>query len=214
MAKVLVLGPPGSGKTSFVKRSCVPSYEFQDKYMRTHAVEYRQILQKVGEASIEYCLVDTPGNAEWGTHYSAGSLFNGVRVVLCFFDLSSGLSWESFTNRDRFANLNLQFDMNESKYSQINLIVVGAKSDQQSKVSDSNIVEFISTSAPQMDKNPKHTLIIDEKYFKCSAKTGEGVQEIIDYINFLIAKRSKLRNRRDTVVLTGGSANHKNECCT
>ena len=35
----------------------------------------------------------------YGTHYSAGAMFNGVRVVLSMFDLSSSKSWESMTYR-------------------------------------------------------------------------------------------------------------------
>jgi len=160
-------------------------------------------------------MVDTLGNVMWGTHYSAGAMFNGVRVVLCLFDLSVSRSWKDLKASDRYDNLRTEFTRRDSKFTQVNVIVVGAKSDKQHVVKDADVMEFIFELASQDQGEQKNCFVIDDNYFKCSAKTGQGMKEIMEYVASLIANHTHERTNRGTVPLIADSNTTKsqNSCC-
>lgn len=73
-----------------------------------------------------------------------------------------------------------QIDINN-----VDFIIVGAQSDREPKVAKEEVYDFIEeVSLPKNDANPSEQLRVfrlERGFFKCSAKTGYGVQEIIDF---------------------------------
>jgi len=216
--KVVLLGPPGAGKTSFFNRCTKPQSTFNKSHASTTLIDTQLFSQRVGEKVVDFYLVDTVGSSIFGESGTGGNVFVGVRIVLCLFNLNSKKSWDALVSSDRFDNLEYEIARRHGVMSRVDFIMVGAQCDLEQKVEVENIERFIESTTTKDETTEKINFFrLDRKYFKCSSKTGEGINEIMEFVAKTLAHDERPRRDSDgTINLTHSAALAKkdDECCT
>jgi GTPase SAR1 family protein len=122
--KVVLLGPPGAGKTSFFNRCTKPQYSFNKNHVSTTLIDTHLITQRVGDKVVDFYLVDTVGSSIFGESGTGGNVFVNVRMVLCLFNLNSKRSWDALVSSDRFDNLEYEIGRRNGIMSRVDFIMV------------------------------------------------------------------------------------------
>ncbi|EDR21539.1 hypothetical protein, conserved [Entamoeba dispar SAW760] len=151
--KVLIIGEPSVGKTAIMERYCED--KFHDELISTIGVDFNSKLVKVGDLTIKLQLWDTAGQERFRNVTS--SYYKGTQGCLVVYDVSDIESFNKITHW-------VQEYQNEQEIAFI--IIVGNKIDLPSKVTNEQ------AEAAAKEKGYQH--------MRCSAKTGEGVNEIFE----------------------------------
>jgi len=102
----------------------------------------------------------------------------------------------------------------------VDFLLVGNKSDLECKVNYEEIINFVEEELTpdyvDENQNPIKLFRLPKKYFTCSVLTGEGVEEIMQYIAEVISKDPptvKPSGGKPTIKLGEEKAEDKS-CCS
>eukprot|EP01088_Endostelium_zonatum_P017677 TRINITY_DN5338_c0_g1_i1.p1 TRINITY_DN5338_c0_g1~~TRINITY_DN5338_c0_g1_i1.p1 ORF type:complete len:203 (+),score=48.51 TRINITY_DN5338_c0_g1_i1:123-731(+) len=160
--KVIMLGEPNAGKTSTILRWALNSFESDRKEDRTLDQIVKDV--QIGEQTVELAVFDTAGQERF--RCLTGSFYRNARVALLVFDVS---------DKSSFDKLN-EWKEELAHYPDLSIVLVGNKIDLERQV----------TPDQGAKKKEEHSNIAH--YIECSAKTGQGVEEV-----FKAAAKSGLR---------------------
>ena len=158
--KILVIGSSKVGKSSLLKYEITNT--FSESYEVTLVLAHSVKSYNINEKKIKLQIWDTCGEESYNVGVVVQGLLNSTYCVFCVFSLDDE---NSFHNIDKSINE----IKNNKDIEQPIIILVGNKSDCQRKISESEISEYY-----------KNKNII--KYFETSAKTGENVHEMFEYV--------------------------------
>lgn len=150
--KVVVIGDSGSGKTSIVMRRAEGLYN--PRFVTTIGIDMRPII--TGEKKIY--LWDTAGQERFRS--IGRNFYRGSKAILVVFDLHNPESTDSLEYW--FESINSVCDDSTVK------VLVGAKKDLERIVPEGIGEEFAQRYGA--------------KYFECSSKRDEGIDEIFQFI--------------------------------
>ena len=136
------------------------------------------------------------------------SLFRNIHVCVFVFDLSNKLGLglyeiENFWFRE-FENAPKKFlilhdEKQAQQHKNIIRALVGSKCDLSQKIDDSEIIDCAKT--------------INAKYFKVSAKTGEGINELFDYLITTFCELKKQNENKNEIIKLGKNNEEKKKFC-
>eukprot|EP00026_Physarum_polycephalum_P015421 Phypoly_transcript_16097.p1 GENE.Phypoly_transcript_16097~~Phypoly_transcript_16097.p1 ORF type:complete len:106 (+),score=14.00 Phypoly_transcript_16097:536-853(+) len=102
--------------------------------------------------------------------------------------------------------------------SRVDFIMVGAQCDQEQRVDMEDIEQFIDETTTKDEGSEKINFFrLERKFFKCSSKTGEGINEILEYVAKTMANDQRPRREENdgTIRVTDQTAaKRQDECCT
>ena len=181
--KIIMIGPPSSGKTSFIRRYIDKS--FIDKYNVTVGLDFKSIKYQFGNKIINLQIWDTAGTEMFQS--IAVNYYRKSFAALLVFDVCNK---EYFEGLDYWVNTYREYNDYENK----NIYLIGNKIDlNKREISQNDIDNF-------MEKNHLN------KYFEASAKTGQNVDEIFNKVISDI--NANYKNRQKNI-----SLNEKNCMC-
>ena len=156
MAKVIIIGDSGVGKTNFITRFCEGS--FKESYVATIGVDFKIKSVSIEDKKYKLQIWDTAGQERFKNitqAYYKGS----AGIVLTF----------SITDRNSFQNIEKWMNQIENNAPQdVSKVIIGTKSD----LTSDRQVTFSEAQALAV----KHSI----SYVEVSSKTGENVKEAID----------------------------------
>jgi len=221
--KVILIGPPKAGKTSFFNKITIPGYTFDGTLSSTKATDIRNTQVKLANNKVvNLKIADTPGDSFFGASGTGGVAFTRVRIIVFLFDLNTSKSFESVTIRDRISNLEYEISKRHIDMKDVDFLMVGNKSDLESHVDQSEIITFVEEAlTPEyVDESGKPIKLfrLPKKYFSCSVKTGEGVEDIVQYIAQVVSKDPPPKGgNKSTIKLEGETKNTgesgESKCC-
>ena len=160
--KLLILGDASVGKTSLITRYCTK--EFQQVYITTIGIDKRRKNLNINNNQIKIIMWDTAGQERYRAINK--SFYKGTDGVVLAFDLNK---------KKTIININYWIGQlyKESNVENLGIVLVGTKKDL-----------FNINDSENVDKNEieeacnKYTI----KFFETSAKTGEGVKDMFEYL--------------------------------
>ena len=166
--KVCVMGEPGVGKTSLIKRFVYNI--FSDKYLETIGTNIYKKNLKSGDADVTFMVWDIMGNDSFRQLLST-SYFFGAHALIAVGDL---------TRKDTFELLDEWVKAAKSVMEEENVpvIMLANKSDLEWKV-DKEYLKKIASKIGSV------------KYMITSAKTGEHVNDAFQTIADMLTKKQK-----------------------
>eukprot|EP01129_Flabellula_baltica_P017586 TRINITY_DN978_c0_g1_i1.p1 TRINITY_DN978_c0_g1~~TRINITY_DN978_c0_g1_i1.p1 ORF type:complete len:225 (-),score=56.18 TRINITY_DN978_c0_g1_i1:33-647(-) len=192
LLKVVVIGQFNVGKTSIIKRY-VNNF-WTENYKSTVGVDFAlKVLQK-DDTKINLQLWDIAGQERFNTMTRV--YYKDAAGAILVFDASSTESWEAVEHwRD---------DLENKLYTDepIPIILIGNKFDLIPEGSECSFADEVEAYA--QDKG--------FPFFKCSAKTGENVEEAMEFlVNQMFDRNSMPEERNDKVDLTKTGNEKKDE---
>ena len=195
--KIIILGSSKVGKTSIINRYF--NHEFKENMLSTIGIDFKTKYFKFDDKKVKFNYIDTAGQEKFraiSVNYMKGT--NGVILV---FDI---------TNKDSFDLIKRWIeDINENAEPNIPKILIGNKLDMSNN--------------RQVSKDDAEELTNDLgcKYFECSAKTGENVNEALDEIAKFSFENYQNSEKRHSIRLVSDSNNNdkkegkvkKKKCC-
>lgn len=170
--KVVIIGDSGVGKSSIITKYV--DNEYSECFISTIGVDFRIKSVTYKEKSVKLQIWDTAGQERFAgitkTYYRGA---NGV--ILCF-DLS---------NYESFLNTITKWYTIASSIENVDIYLVGAKSDLPREVTDKEIKEFA---------NEKNII-----YCETCAKNGHNIQKMFDKIIEGIIKNNKVENNKNKI---------------
>ena len=168
--KLLLCGNSGVGKTSIFKRY----YEnkFEGNYTTSIGIDFQTKEIKYNDKLYSVHLIDTAGEERFRSITS--SYFRMAEYYLLVFDL---------TNKNSLMALSSWIESLKEHIEKPKYIILGNKSDlEKNVIPDEEINEVL---------NDKVNLKInDENFIKVSAKTGENINKVFEYILNIIEQTS------------------------
>ena len=170
--KILVIGDPEVGKTSFIKRFL--SNEYSDKPINTKDLELKNKLLEIDNQKIYFNLWDGLINSKQ-KKTTKTELSVRVQGIAIIYDVSNYTSFNS-----------LEFYIKEVKEtcgSDMPIIIIGNKIDLERIVDQEeaenfakdNNVEYIETSVLNNENIEKSIVKLSEKIIKCSYFKGDTI---------------------------------------
>ena len=170
--KILVIGDPEVGKTSFIKRFL--SNEYSDKPINTKDLELKNKLLEIDNQKIHFNLWDGLINSKQ-KKTTKTELSVRVQGIAIIYDVSNYTSFNS-----------LEFYIKEVKEtcgSDMPIIIIGNKIDLERIVDQEeaenfakdNNVEYIETSVLNNENIEKSIVKLSEKIIKCSYFKGDTI---------------------------------------
>ena len=168
--KLLLCGNSGVGKTSIFKRY----YEnkFEGNYTTSIGIDFQTKEIKYNDKLYSVHLIDTAGEERFRSITS--SYFRMAEYYLLVFDL---------TNKNSLMALSSWIESLKEHIEKPKYIILGNKSDlEKNVIPDEEINEVL---------NDKVNLKInDENFIKVSAKTGENINKVFEYVINIIEQTS------------------------
>ena len=168
--KLLLCGNSGVGKTSIFKRY----YEnkFEGNYTTSIGIDFQTKEIKYNDKLYSVHLIDTAGEERFRSITS--SYFRMAEYYLLVFDL---------TNKNSLMALSSWIESLKEHIEKPKYIILGNKSDlEKNVIPDEEINEVL---------NDKDNLKInDENFLKVSAKTGENINKVFEYVLNIIEQTS------------------------
>lgn len=127
--------------------------EFEKRYISTIGCELHPIVMKPSSA-VSYTFWDTPGQEKYSDKFT--NYFKNANLVVLVYDITSSNSYK---------NIGKWIELIKTTSSTIPIVLVGNKSDSTRKI-----------------QNPTFHIDNDIPYFEVSAKTGETMNTLIEYI--------------------------------
>ena len=190
---IIMIGDTSVGKSTLMKKFITG--QFSDSLAPTLGVELYKKEITIDEKQYLYRIWDTCGQERFRS--LSKSYFRNSDGIMLLFDLNSPNSFE---------NLNSWFiSIKESGCEDIPLILVGTKSDLESKISEEDIKNFV---------NENKTI---QNYFKCSSKENIGIDEPFIELGKLAIKITSLKERSNSKIKIKKSKSlgdkPKKKCC-
>ena len=164
--RIIIIGDSNVGKTNIIYR--FKTDEFNENILSTIGADFTTKFLKVGQREFKLQLWDTSGQERY--HSIARGYYKNSTCAIVVYDITNEKSFESIKKwKDDCQNYNNQ---------NVILILVGNKKDleQSRKISEEKGREFAEQNGINC-------------FFESSAKTGENIKEIFQYICKIINKR-------------------------
>jgi small GTP-binding protein len=165
--KIVFLGENATGKTSIIQRYI--SKSFNEYNEPTIGAAFSGLKKFINEKQLHVEIWDTAGQERYKS--LASMYYRGAEYAIIVFDMTINNSFDSIKN--------WLIDL-ESNSASCHVIIVGNKIDLEVKVDQNYIAEF-------MNKNKL-------EYYEVSAKTGENIEELFNYILDHKSKNIKVEN--------------------
>ena len=187
--KIVFLGDSSAGKTSIVQRYMNKVfYSYQEPTVGAAFVSFNS---KVNNKKVNFQIWDTAGQERYRS--LASMYYRGCDFAIIVFDMSIHNSFNSVKSWIREL---------DSKTPECNKIIVGNKVDLKIAVDQHSITEFIN--------------YYKLEYFEVSAKTGENIDELFNYIirnNNISKKYIDKKEVNDCYVNIEYLGKENRECC-
>ena len=195
--KIIILGSSEVGKTCILNRYF--NNEFKENSLSTIGIDFQTKFFKFEDRKIKVNYTDTAGQEKFraiSVNYIKGT--NGVILV---FDITKN---ESFDLLESWMN-----ELRENSKVDISKVLIGNKSDLEEK------------RQVTKEEAEKFAQKIGCKYFECSAKTGNNVNDALDEIARLtyFSVKDSEEDSRDSIKLEKDNVNDKDKaeqkrkCC-
>ncbi|ELP87618.1 hypothetical protein EIN_146120 [Entamoeba invadens IP1] len=191
--KILVIGESGVGKTAIMQRYCENT--FDPVYISTVGVDFNPKIVNCNDKVIKMQLWDTAGQERFRNITT--SYYRGTQGVLIVFDMTDKFTFEKVITW--FQDV-MEHNMVESPV----IYLVGNKLDLEGKyVINREMVEGLSRKLGGV------------KFFFCSAKNGEGVQELFSQMTVDILQRGELvkKHKEQDTIEIDEKPKKKGGCC-
>jgi len=165
--KTIIIGDPGVGKTSMVRRSI--GQEFRKSYLPTIGTNINNKNIILYDTEFQMILWDLAGQVKFEKLRS--SFYQGSQCVIIVFDLTK---FESFDNIKKW-----YFDLknNLSNFDELEIVLCGNKSDLKEEIQISK------------DKALSLATELNIDYLETSARIGTNIETIfVNMINNIISK--------------------------
>ncbi len=184
------------GKTTLTDKflritNTVSSKDLTERMMDSNPIEQeRGVTIKLAPVCMKYQeyelnLIDTPGHVDFG--YEVSRSLQACEGALLLVDASQGIQAQTLANFEKAKKLNLS------------IIPVINKIDLPSADIEATMLEMIETF--DLD---------DEQILKCSAKTGEGVEEVLEaIIDYVPAPEGSSQANLQSLIITSKYDNHQ-----
>jgi len=164
IAKVVIAGDEGVGKTSLIRRYCTGTFE--EPRIITAGVDFQLKIAEVNGSSIKLSIWDIAGQERFGAFRD--TFYRGAKVVALIYDLTNPATLD---NLPRWHSGIAQI-CPKGKF-----VVVGNKLDLERKVMRNQAEEWARS--------------MNLPYLETSALTNEGVDNLFQTLAELAAQRSK-----------------------
>lgn len=162
--RIIILGDAGTGKSCLIKRYCETSRFAGTKYTPTVGVDYGTKMSTVNDNMVKIDFFDLSGDSNYKE--VRNEFYTNVDGVILTFDVTSKRSFESLqtTWQEEVREYGLT-----TPSTMTTVIVVGTKIDSRPRevLEQEGLVFSIQNNVP---------------YFETSAKTGEGVEVLFEYM--------------------------------
>ncbi|KAL9082462.1 MAG: hypothetical protein Q9165_008886 [Trypethelium subeluteriae] len=194
--KVLCLGDTLSGKTCLLQRQILGTF---DERWNLHKVDWEMYICTIGlhATAVDLAIFDTPGETNEPRHTLMRSLsYPGTDIILLCLDLSTP---------DASHDNIIEFWMPEilKHLSKPKIILVGTMCDARTiqTVGREDASNHRSAEIYDMGESGSPGQALARKigaveYFECSAKTGEGVNQIFEYIAMKVMQDTSVTRLR------------------
>jgi small GTP-binding protein len=184
--KVILIGPRDVGKTSLLLR--FHTGLFPDSTMSTVGVSFVCHSLEIDGSEVELQLWDTAGQEKFAS--LAANYYRDAACCIAVFDVSAPSSLQEMTTIvDRYCNLSVGTPF---------IVIVGNKTDCRNDASDAEIQRLAAFAQEKK-----------AKFFSTSAKTGEGINGLFDFVASELV-RPKPGSKRPALVLSSESSS----CCS
>ena len=193
--KILTLGESGVGKTCILRRFV--ENKFLKNHLATIGIDFRAKTIPINGYEVKLKIWDTAGEERFRN--ITNQYYKGADGIILVFDLTN------FDTMNKIRDWYNQIKNNTSS-NDIGLVLVANKSDLKREVSNEECLNLSKE--------------LNIKLYETSALTGEGVNEIFEYITQeIISKKNYLDDTQANGVTLGIGDNKnknkdkKNDCC-
>ena len=193
--KILTLGESGVGKTCILRRFV--ENKFLKNHLATIGIDFRAKTIPINGYEVKLKIWDTAGEERFRN--ITNQYYKGADGIILVFDLTN------FETMNKIRDWYNQIKYNTSS-NDIGLVLVANKSDLKREVSNEECLNLSKE--------------LNIKLYETSALTGEGVNEIFEYITQeIISKKNYLDDTQANGVTLGIGDNKnknkdkKNDCC-
>ena len=193
--KILTLGESGVGKTCILRRFV--ENKFLKNHLATIGIDFRAKTIQINGYEVKLKIWDTAGEERFRN--ITNQYYKGADGIILVFDLTN------FDTMNKIRDWYNQIKNNTSS-NDIGLVLVANKSDLKREVSNEECLNLSKE--------------LNIKLYETSALTGEGVNEIFEYITQeIISKKNYLDDTQANGVTLGIGDNKnknkdkKNDCC-
>ena len=188
--KVLIIGESGVGKTAIMQRCYYDS--FDPVYISTIGVDFKPKIINVNGKNVKMQIWDTAGQERFKN--ITQQYYRGSQGVLIVYDI---------TNLDSFIKIKNWFvELKEKTQESLpTIFIIGNKNDlkDRSVVTEDKVKELLQELGVNV-----HLL--------CSAKSGEGVNEIFEKLVLAMMEKSKPETKEKVEVIQN-NGNNTGGCC-
>ena len=189
LSKILVIGDGAVGKSCIIRRYV--DNEFENTHLQTVGLDFKlKNIQLDDGNSLKAQIWDTAGQERF--HSITRNYFKNAHGIILIYDVTL---IESFHNVKNWIK-----QIKKEASDKVSIILVGNKIDMENKRAVSN------------EEGEK---IADEnglKFFECSAKTGENIEQIFKEVAKKILENFSNVEEKDTTKLKN-KKNQKKGCC-
>ena len=193
--KILTLGESGVGKTCILRRFV--ENKFLKNHLATIGIDFRAKTIQINGYEVKLKIWDTAGEERFRN--ITNQYYKGADGIILVFDLTN------FDTMNKIRDWYNQIKNNTSS-NDIGLVLVANKSDLKREVSNEECLNLSKE--------------LNIKLYETSALTGEGVNEIFEYITQEIISKKKYLDDTQVNGVTLGIGDNKNknkdkksDCC-
>jgi small GTP-binding protein len=182
--KVVIIGDSSVGKTSIMLRQCEDKFNLST--MSTIGVDFGYSNVIIDDKKVKLQIWDTAGQEKFRVITRA--YYRGADIMIVVFDLTKKNSFDSVKNT--WISQCKMHGLKETK-----IFLVGNKCDDPSRVV---IKEDVTNFINELKKT--NDFIIME-YFETSAKTGEGIKDLFNFIaRSMIQKDTNFNGKKTNLI--------------